>query len=51
MVANIEAGRYQEPVDKAKAMDTEELKKTYQEREMEPAMAGEDWTPKENYGL
>lgn len=51
MVANIDAGRYQGPIDKAKVMDTDELKKVYQEREMEPAMAGEDWTPKDNFGL
>ena len=25
----------------------DDLKKAYQEREMEPAVAGEDWTPKE----
>ena len=48
MVANIETGRYTECLDKAKAMDEETLKNTYSEREMEPATAGEDWTPKES---
>jgi formate hydrogenlyase subunit 6/NADH:ubiquinone oxidoreductase subunit I len=48
MVANIQAGRFTECIDKLKASDTETLKKTYQEREMEPAVAGEDWTPKDN---
>ena len=48
MVANIKAGRYQKGVDELKAMDEGKLKTVYQEREMEPAMAGEDWTPKGN---
>lgn len=47
MVANIQASRYKEGLEKLKAMDKDTLKKAYQEREMEPAMAGEDWTPKE----
>ena len=48
MVANIEASRYTECLDKAKAMDEETLRNTYTAREMEPATAGEDWTPKES---
>jgi len=48
MVANIQDGRYTECLDKLKATDEEALKKLYTEREMEPASAGEDWTPKEN---
>ena len=51
MVANIEAGRYKDGLDSMKAMDLETLKKTYQDREMEPAMAGEDWTPKDAQNL
>jgi len=51
MVANIEAGRYKEGLDQLKAMDEAALKSTYQEREMEPATAGEDWTPKEAANL
>ncbi len=47
MVANIEASRYKDGLDKLKAMNEESLKKVYQEREMEPAVAGEDWTPKD----
>jgi len=47
MVANIQAGRFKDGLAELKAMDNEALKKVYQEREMEPAMAGEDWTPKE----
>ncbi len=51
MVANIEAGRFNDGLAKLKAMDTETLKKTYLEREMEPATAGEDWTPRDNQYL
>lgn len=51
IVANIEAGRFNDGLTKLQAMDTETLKKTYQEREMEPATAGEDWTPKDNQYL
>jgi len=47
MVANILAGRFKDGLAELKAMDSEALKKVYQEREMEPAVAGEDWTPKE----
>jgi len=47
MVANIQAGRFSDCLNTLKAMDEDNLKKTYQDREMEPAVAGEDWTPKE----
>jgi len=47
MVANIDAGRYSECLTKLKGMDTAKLREAYQAREMEPAVAGEDWTPKE----
>ena len=51
MVANIEAGRYHDDLQRLKAMDLETLRKTYQERELEPAVAGEDWTPKDTQHL
>jgi succinate dehydrogenase/fumarate reductase-like Fe-S protein len=51
MVANITDGRYQEGLNSLKVMDTDMLKTTYSDREMEPATAGDDWTPKENVGL
>lgn len=51
MVANIEAGRYKEGLEKLKAMDGDTLKKTYTDREMEPATAGEDWAPQEAANL
>ncbi|MCP4584060.1 MAG: 4Fe-4S dicluster domain-containing protein [candidate division Zixibacteria bacterium] len=47
MVANIQAGRFKDGLTELKAMGENDLKSTYQEREMEPAVAGEDWTPKE----
>jgi Fe-S oxidoreductase len=48
MVANIRGGRFAEGLSELKAMDEENLRKTYTDREMEPATAGEDWTPKDN---
>lgn len=51
MVANIEAGRYSDCLSGLKASDENSLKQLYQEREMEPATAGEDWTPKEAHCL
>ena len=48
MVANIQAGRFKDGLENLKGQDTDNLKKVYQEREMEPAVAGEDWTPKDN---
>jgi len=48
MVANIADGRYSECLNELKGMDEDTLKKTYTDREMEPATAGEDWTPKES---
>jgi succinate dehydrogenase/fumarate reductase-like Fe-S protein len=50
-VANIEAGRYNDVLNELESMDEEQLRKIYQQREMEPPMAGEDWTPKDNKGL
>jgi Fe-S oxidoreductase len=51
MVANIEAGRYNDDLGELMGMDEETLKTTYQAREMEPATAGEDWTPKDSNHL
>ena len=51
MVANIDSGRYQESLNGLKVMDIDMLKETYTARELEPAIGGEDWTPKENVGL
>lgn len=51
MVANIQSGRFSEGLSQLKSMEIEALKKTYQEREMEPAQAGEDWKPKSSQYL
>ena len=51
MVASIAAGRFADCLAELKSMDEETLKKTYSDREMEPATAGEDWAPKEPVGL
>jgi formate hydrogenlyase subunit 6/NADH:ubiquinone oxidoreductase subunit I len=51
MVDAIEAGNFSDPIDKAKAMDIEELKKAYTEREMEPHMADESWRPSDGFAL
>lgn len=47
MVTNIEAGRFDTGLNELKAADHDTLRKLYTEREMEPATAGEDWTPKD----
>ena len=51
MVANIDAGRFNEGLEALKGMELETLKATYQERELEPAVGDDDWTPKENNNL
>jgi Fe-S oxidoreductase len=48
MVTNIEAGRFSKCLEELKVMDEETLKKTYQDRELEPATGPEEWTPQEN---
>jgi formate hydrogenlyase subunit 6/NADH:ubiquinone oxidoreductase subunit I len=51
MVDAIDAGTFSEPLAKVKAMNVDELKKAYTERELEPHMSAEDWRPAENYAL
>ena len=48
MVANIESGRFSKGLDELESADEECLRNTYTEREMEPATAGEDWTPQDS---
>ena len=43
----IKSGKYKEMLQMLVKMDEEELRKFYEEREMEPWEAGEDWRPKE----
>jgi len=51
MVDTIAGGAFAEPIAELKAMDLEALKKTYTEREMEPAMTDEGWRPSSSHGL
>jgi len=48
MVANIAAGRFVDGLTELKGLDAAKLRDVYSAREMEPATAGEDWTPKNN---
>jgi succinate dehydrogenase/fumarate reductase-like Fe-S protein len=42
----VKSGKYREKLEELMKYDLDQLKKTYRAREMEPEMAGEDWTPK-----
>ncbi len=46
-VKQIENGEFEEPLRELMSMPVEKLKKLYEEREIEPQMAGEDWTPRD----
>ena len=45
MVRRVDEGRYQSGLQELMSMDSEKLSKLYQQREIEPMMAGEDWRP------
>jgi len=45
MVEKIKAGKYNQAIEELKTADMETLKKLYQEREMEPEAASDDWRP------
>ena len=47
----ISDGAFDEPLTELKGLDTEQLKKLYTEREMEPAMTDEAWKPSSSVGL
>lgn len=51
MVQKIEGGAFGPLLSELEKMDTETLKKIYQGREIEPAMADEDWRPEDSKGL
>lgn len=51
MVEQIDQGAYDPMLRELQAMPAEALRKLYSDREMEPAMTGEDWRPKESVGL
>jgi formate hydrogenlyase subunit 6/NADH:ubiquinone oxidoreductase subunit I len=47
MVEAVNAGKYDRFLDELKQAKEDDLKKVYQEREVEPMGAGEDWKPKD----
>jgi formate hydrogenlyase subunit 6/NADH:ubiquinone oxidoreductase subunit I len=47
MVKAVNEGKYDRFLDELKRVKEDELKKLYQEREVEPMGAGEDWKPKD----
>ena len=47
MVRAVDEGRYDRFLDELQQAREDELKKLYQEREVEPMAAGEDWKPKD----
>jgi hypothetical protein len=47
MVRAVDEGRYDRFLDELKQAKEDGLKKLYQEREVEPMAAGEDWKPKD----
>ena len=51
MVKDIEAGTFHDGLVELKTMAEDDLKKVYTEREMEPAMPDEAWTPESKVGL
>ena len=51
MCGDIEAGAFTKLLNDLKAMSEDELKKLYTERENEPHMGADEWTPASNHGL
>lgn len=51
MVKQIEEGRYQSMLEDLMKTDEDQLKKLYNEREIEPEEVGEDWIPRETQYL
>jgi len=47
MVRRVKEGRYDGMLEELKRATVDELKELYQEREIEPMTAGEDWRPKD----
>lgn len=50
-VANINSGKFKKGLNDLMKMNLEELKKVYNEREIEPDMAEEQWEPKDKKGI
>jgi hypothetical protein len=51
MCDDIESGAFTELLEEMKSMSEDELKKLYTERENEPHMGTEEWTPASSHGL
>jgi succinate dehydrogenase/fumarate reductase-like Fe-S protein len=51
VVAKIADGKFDEMLDALKSKSPEELRDIYSNREMEPAMSGDDWQPDSDTGL
>ncbi|MDY7019319.1 MAG: 4Fe-4S dicluster domain-containing protein [Chloroflexota bacterium] len=51
IVRAIDEGRYDDLLENLKSVNEQELKKLYQEREIEPVAAGEEWKPKDTSHL
>jgi len=51
MCQTIESGAFEDELAELKSLSEDDLKKLYTEREMEPAMADEDWRPSSTTGL
>jgi hypothetical protein len=51
MCGDIAGGAFAELLGDLTAMTEDELKKLYTEREMEPHMGEEEWTPASSHGL
>jgi Na+-translocating ferredoxin:NAD+ oxidoreductase RnfC subunit len=51
MCGDIDAGTFTDIIEAAKVMTVDELKKVYTEREMEPHMGADEWTPASSHGL
>lgn len=51
MVEAVNEGKYEEALEELKGMKEDGLKKLYQEREVEPVSAGEEWRPKDESHL
>jgi hypothetical protein len=47
MVKEVEKGKYEQMLRQLMDTDEEALKELYNEREIEPEQASEDWVPKE----
>lgn len=50
-VAAVQSGRFEDDLEALAEMDKAELRQAYEQREIEPPMAGEDWVPEDRSHL